>query len=176
MLSSTTIAVKPIRALKASMARPKKAAGSRTASRAPRASRRLEIGGLHGHLGYFARRLQLWIFKDFIRALAALKVKPAQYSVLLLIEANAGASQSAIAQTLSIERARLARMLHALEDRGWVARVAVDGRTNGLQLTARGRQMLARVKHAALRHEDNLARRLGAKRRAQLLALLKDFG
>lgn len=169
MLSLTTIAVKRRWTLKARMTRP-----ARTAKRRDPTDR-LNIGGLERHLGYFARRFQLWIFKDFIRSLAALKVKPAQYSVLLLIEANSGASQSAIAGTLGIERARLARMLHVFEDRGWVARRALDGRTNELHVTTRGRQMLARIKRAALDHEENLGRRLGAKRRLQLLGLLKDF-
>jgi DNA-binding MarR family transcriptional regulator len=153
--------------------RPKARSGRR--SRGTDASR-LEIGGLNEHLGYFVRRFQLWIFQDFIRTLAALKVKPAQYSLLLVIEANPGASQSAIAQTLNIERARLARMLHALEDRGWVARLAIDGRTNALQLTSSGRLTLKRIKAAALRHEAKLAARLGAKRRRGLLDLLRDFG
>jgi DNA-binding MarR family transcriptional regulator len=150
-------------------------ARTRPARRAAAASR-LDIGGLNEHLGYFVRRFQLWIFTDFIRTLATLKVKPAQYSLLLVIEANPGASQSTIAQTLGIERARLARMLHALEDRGWVARLPIDGRTNALQLTPSGRLALKRVKAAALRHEAKLAVRLGAKGRRDLLGLLRDFG
>jgi DNA-binding MarR family transcriptional regulator len=151
-------------------------AGTARPGRRGAAASRLDIGGLNEHLGYFVRRFQLWIFQDFIRTLAALKVKPAQYSLLLVIEANPGASQSAIAQTLDIERARLARMLHALESRGWVARLALDGRTNALQLTASGRQTLKRVKSAALKHEAKLAARLGVKARRGLLGLLRDFG
>ena len=27
----------------------------------------LELGQLNNHLGYFLRRLQIWVFKDFIR-------------------------------------------------------------------------------------------------------------
>src|SRR5262245_49626670 len=68
---------------------------------------RLGLGHLNQHLGYFVRRLQLIIFKDFIRELASMKLRPAQYSVLLLIEANPGSSQAAIGRTLGIERARL---------------------------------------------------------------------
>jgi hypothetical protein len=67
---------------------------------------RLKLGTLDGHLGYFLRRLQIAVFKDFIRTLAPMDVRPAQYSVLLLIEANPGRSQAAIGQALDIERAR----------------------------------------------------------------------
>ena len=76
---------------------------------------KLALGQLNRHLGYFLRRLQLWVFQDFIRTLAPLKVRPAQYSVLLIVEANPGRSQATVGKTLGIERARLARMLHALE-------------------------------------------------------------
>src|SRR5262249_18812616 len=62
-----------------------------------------DLGRLVGHLGYFVRRAQLWIFQDFIRTLAKVDIRPAQYSVLLLIEANPGLSQSTLAQTLGIE-------------------------------------------------------------------------
>ena len=32
-----------------------------------------------GHLGYSVRRLQVWIFQDFVRTLAAFDIRPAQY-------------------------------------------------------------------------------------------------
>src|SRR4029453_7325509 len=89
-----------------------------------RAEKSLELGQLNNHLGYFLRRLQIWVFKDFIQTLRVMKVRPAQYSVMLVIEANPGRSQAAIAQTLSIERARLARLLHELERRKWINRRA----------------------------------------------------
>src|SRR5215475_2230272 len=79
------------------------------------AADQLKLGALDGHLGYFLRRLQVSVFKDFIRTLAPMDVRPAQYSVMLLIEANPGRSQAAIGQALDIERARLARLLHGLE-------------------------------------------------------------
>src|SRR3982750_2594194 len=46
---------------------------------------RLKLGALEGHLGYFLRRLQVSVFKDFMRTLAPMDVRPAQYSVLLLV-------------------------------------------------------------------------------------------
>ena len=49
-----------------------------------------DLGRLVGHLGYFVRRAQLWIFQDFIRTLAEVDIRPAQYSVLLVIKANPG--------------------------------------------------------------------------------------
>ena len=40
----------------------------------------LDIGVLNEHLGYFIRRLQVWVFQDFIRTLAPVDIRPAQYS------------------------------------------------------------------------------------------------
>jgi len=139
---------------------------------------RLGLGHLNQHLGYFVRRLQLIIFKDFIRELASIKLRPAQYSVLLLIEANPGSSQAAIGRTLGIERARLARLLHDLERREWIERRSAngDGRSHALFLVPAGARALARSKKLAARHEAHMTKLLGAKRKSALLDLLKDLG
>src|SRR5690348_16309234 len=70
-----------------------------------------DLGALDGHLGYFIRRLQIWVFQDFIRTLAPLEISPAQFSVLSVIHANEGLSQAELGNTLAIERARLVRLL-----------------------------------------------------------------
>src|ERR1700690_3758545 len=84
------------------------AAKSRDGRNAASSARKekLAIGQLNNHLGYFLRRLQIWVFQDFIQMLGTMKVRPAQYSVLLIIEANPGRSQAAIGQTLGLERGR----------------------------------------------------------------------
>ena len=107
-----------------------------------------------------------------------MKVRPAQYSVLLIIEANPGRSQAAIGQTLGIERARLARLLHELERRKWISRRASgsDARSHCLHLTADGEKALARIKSLAAQHEARLAEHVGTNRRTQLMDLLRDFG
>jgi DNA-binding MarR family transcriptional regulator len=138
----------------------------------------VKLGALDGHLGYFLRRLQVSVFKDFIRTLAPMDVRPAQYSVLLLIEANPGRSQAAIGQALDIERARLARLLHVLEDRRWIERRASagDGRSHSLFLTREGEKALVRIKALTARHEAWLIEFAGSKRYSALMDLLKDFG
>ena len=97
----------------------------------------LDIGVLNEHLGYFIRRLQVWVFQDFIRTLAPVDIRPAQYSVLVVIAANPGLSQSDLADRLGIERARLVRVLDKLEKRGLTQRLAspTDRRSHALRLT-----------------------------------------
>ncbi len=132
---------------------------------------------LDAHLGYFVRRLQVWVFQDFIRTLGRIDISPAQFSVLVVISANRGLSQSELAATLGIERARLARLLHRLEGRGLIERLAsdADGRRHALKLTPQGRTLLARAKTLASHHEQRLKEKLGAERHALLLSALREF-
>jgi len=140
--------------------------------------RSVDLGRLSGHhLGYLIRRAQIWIFQDFIRTLAEVNIRPAQYSVLLVIEANVGLSQSALARTLGIERARLVHLLDGLEARNMVqrARSKHDKRSHTLTLTARGRSALGRIKVLADEHEQRLAQKVGVPNHKKLLRLLAAF-
>ena len=162
---------------------PEAATGRRRTVRPSRASGlapadRLDIAELNDHVGYFLRRLQVALFKNFIRTLAPLDVRPAQYSVMVLIAANPGRSQAAIGQALSIERARLARMLHGLERRQWIERRAApdDARSHSLFLTAAGVKALSQIRRLAAKHEARMVEVIGGERRATLLELLREFG
>ena len=137
----------------------------------------LDLGVLDGHLGYFVRRLQVWIFQDFVRTLAAFDIRPAQFSVLVVIEANPGLSQADLGETLGIERARLVRLLDGLEKRGLTRRQPSpnDRRSHALSLTEAGQAALKRIKSLAAEHEAHLANRLGPDKRDVLLAALRDF-
>ena len=145
--------------------------------RAARLRRSLDLGLLQDHLGYFVRRLQVWVFQDFVRTLASLDIRPAQYSVLVVVEANSGLSQADLAERLGIERARLVRLLDGLERRGLLRRRASrrDRRSHALVLTREGLRRLKRMKLLAAEHEANLTRRLGAEKRALLLAILRGL-
>lgn len=138
----------------------------------------LSLGVLEAHLGYFLRRVQVWVFQDFLRTLSRHDVRPAQYSVLAVIEANPGLSQSDLADLLGIERARLARMLDRLEKRGLAERRPSprDRRSHALYLSREGQKALKRIKVLAGQHEANLAEKLGPEKRRLMIELLRDFG
>lgn len=150
--------------------------GPRPARR--KAARDVNVGPLEGHLGYYIRRVQVWVFQDFIRSLAPLEIRPAQYSVLTVIGANAGLSQSDLADTLAIERARLVHLLDKLEKRGLIERQASphDRRSHALHLTADGQKLLKQAKALAARHEANLTRILGEDNYKATLDIFRQFG
>jgi DNA-binding MarR family transcriptional regulator len=138
----------------------------------------MDLAQLNGHVGYFLRRLQVAVFKDFIRTLAPVDVRPAQYSVLVLITANPGRSQAAIGKTLNIERARLARMLHELERRNWIERRSSsgDGRSHALYMTLAGKEAMTRITRLAAQHEKRMVKFVGGALRKELLRSLRRFG
>src|SRR5215468_5676865 len=137
----------------------------------------LDLGVLSDHLGYFIRRLQVWVFQDFIRTLAPIDIRPAQYSVLVVIAANPGLSQSDLAATLAIERARLVRLLDKLEKRGLTRRLnsRTDRRSHALRLTGDGQRILRRAKALAAAHEARLNAMLGDEQRKSIIDALRRF-
>lgn len=139
--------------------------------------RDIDLDVLTQHLGYGLRRAQVWVFQDFIRTLSVIDLRPAQYSVLVVIGANPGLSQAELADGLAIERARLVHMLDHLQKRGLTERLPspTDRRTHALQLTKDGQKLLKRAKALAARHEARLTEKIGAPARAQMLDLLQVF-
>jgi DNA-binding MarR family transcriptional regulator len=153
----------------------RRAAIKETRAETPRPGRRrpIDLGVLDQHLGYSTRRLQLWIFQDFIRRLAEVDIRPAQYSVLVVIDANPGLSQADLAEALGIERARMVHLLDRLESRKLIERhpSAFDRRSHALRLAREGQRLLKRAKALAADHEARLDEILGG-RRQQLIDLL----
>ena len=137
----------------------------------------VDLGVLNEHVGYFARRLQVWIFQDFGRMLAKYDIRPAQFSVLVVIEANPGLSQADLADALGIQRPRLVLVLDDLERRGLTRRLRLprDRRYHSLALTREGLRKLKRIKSLAALHEARLEEVLGPGKRDVLLPILREF-
>jgi len=137
----------------------------------------IELGVLDEHLGYLVRRLQVWIFQDFERALARYDIRPGQYSVLVVIEANPGLSQADLADALGIQRTRLVLLLDDLERRGLIRRLRLpsDRRYHALALTRGGQKKLKRIKSLAAIHEARVEEVLGPGKRGVLIPILREF-
>jgi DNA-binding MarR family transcriptional regulator len=137
----------------------------------------LASADLSHSLGYRIRRAQLWVFKDVSRRLAAFDISAAQFSVLSVIEANPGVNQLAIAQSLSIERAGLGRLVDHLERRGLVQRSAsaINRRYYVLYLTGAGTALLGRLRPAIAESENTLAAKIGPRAFKELQRALSIF-
>jgi DNA-binding MarR family transcriptional regulator len=135
----------------------------------------LETGSTGAVIGYRLRRAQLSVFQRFLSVFEEVGLRPAEYSVLVMIADNPGRKQTEIAEVLGIKRANFVTLVHGLEERGLVERREADGdrRANALHLTRSGRTFVsnARTLHDSL--EADLIDRLGGTRaRDTLLALL----
>jgi DNA-binding MarR family transcriptional regulator len=135
----------------------------------------LETGGTAGIIGYRLRRAQVSVFQRFLATFEELKLRPADYSVLVLIADNPGRKQTEIAEVLGIKRANFVTLAHGLEERGLIERrpAAEDKRANALHLSQAGKAFLAqaRARHDAM--ESDLIERLGGPAgRDALLGLL----
>jgi DNA-binding MarR family transcriptional regulator len=135
----------------------------------------LSAGGTTGLIGYRLRRAQLAVFQRFLSVFDQLKLRPADYSVLVLIADNPGRKQTAIAEALGIKRANFVTLAHGLEQRGLIERrpSVGDKRANALHLTADGTAFLSRARALHDAMESELVDRLGGPgRRDHLLELL----
>ena len=134
----------------------------------------ISLGPLAGYVGFMLRRIQTTVFSDFIASLGELDLRPAQYSLLEVIDANPGLRQSDAAAALGIQKANFVALVNELERRALVQRrrSTADRRSYSLHLQARGRRLLeaARDRHDA--QESRLRALLGAQDRDRLLALL----
>ena len=157
------------------MASRSKPGGRETRTTAARPSAApVDLGPLPGLIGYALRRAQLATFQDFNQTMASLDIRPAQFSVLLLIVVNPGISQTALSEALSIKTANLAVMLNTLEARGLAKRRpgTSDRRSHALHLTPPGKALLRQLLERVADHEQRQVARLGADEKQQLLMLL----
>lgn len=162
-----------------------RAQAKRSASRAPEApAERAEIdfGPLGQRLGYALRRAQIAVFRDFFAAFAEFDIRPAQYSILTIIEANPGLKQTQVCDALGIKRTNFVAMVDELEARGLVRRDEAPGdrRSHALVLAPSGEALMPKLHATSERHEKRLVAALGASRHKDMLralnALAADFG
>jgi DNA-binding MarR family transcriptional regulator len=138
----------------------------------------LDLGPLAEMTGYALRRAQIAVFEDFIEALAEVDLRPAQFSVLHVLDRAPGCTQSAVASALGIQRANFVALLDTLETRGLARRAPspTDKRSHALYLTPEGMRVLARARELEAAHEARQIERLGGKdKRAELLALAQKL-
>lgn len=140
----------------------------------PASDSQLDFGPLPGLVGYAMRRKQVAVFADFIATLAELGLRPAQFSVLLLIERNPGRRQSEIAEALGIQRPNFVAMMEEMDRRGLTRRLTseADRRSYVLELTDSGRTLLERATALVREHEARITRNLSRDEVDRLLALL----
>jgi DNA-binding MarR family transcriptional regulator len=126
-------------------------------------------------LGYHLRRASVAVMADLAASLAPLNLTPVEASVLFVIGASGGVTQAEIGRRLGIARANMAPLMARLIEAGLVARAAVDGRSQALNLSPAGREVHDQARAAAQAHEARLFGGFTAAERARILARLRDL-
>lgn len=122
--------------------------------------------------GYVLRRASAAALAELNERLAPLQLRHAEVAMLMLTQSAPGLTQSHAARVLDIQRANMAPFVARLEARGWLKRRQVDGRTQALDLTRRGRMVLGRARRVVEAHEAALLARVPDKLKPMVLPVL----
>ena len=135
----------------------------------------LSVGILPNLLGYNVRRAEIALWRDFSRTVGEGEVRPALFSLMILVEANPGVAQIDIANQLDIDKATIVGLVQRLQKRQCVVcrQSEVDRRRQGIFLTERGQKELNQLRQEMLDHETRFTRLFSAQELAQLFTLLR---
>lgn len=134
----------------------------------------VSLGPLPTQIGFLLRLAQLAVFHDFIRSFSAVDIRPAQHSVLTLIQYNPGIRQAELSAVLGIKRANVVPLLDGLEKRKLVRRIRAesDRRSYTLHLTDKGLELMKILTRLREEHETRLRDLIGEEACGTLLELL----
>lgn len=164
------------RAASAPEAPPAPAAPGHSGARPPTAAPDvLDTSFLEDLVGYNARRVSIAIGNVFYERMAPYGLKQADFSVLVLLAHNPGATSRQLCATLDILPPNFVRLIAALDRRGLIERRPhpQDGRAVGLYLTTEGQALAAETSSLVTELESELAARFSERERLTLRRLLK---
>jgi len=123
--------------------------------------------------GYALRRASAAVMARLAARLASLHLRPSEASVLLVIDANPGVTQSEIGRLLDIARANMAPLTARLAARDLIVRESAGGRSHGLTLSDSGRRLTRKAQRIVTAVEAELMERIPPAQRAAFVRTLK---
>ena len=123
--------------------------------------------------GYALRRAANATAAELAARLAETGLRQSDVSVLILIGENPMVTASQIGRALDIQRANMVPLLKRLEDQGLIARAPIDGKSQGLDLTAAGKARLGEARRVVEAFERELIARVPPEHRPHLLPALE---
>ena len=96
-------------------------------------------------LGYHLRRASAAMLSQLGEGFSELDLKVTETSVLVMVEANPGMKQSDIGRALGIKSANMAPLVAVLNDRGFINKKPLDGRSQGLHLSEEGKKVVRKI-------------------------------
>lgn len=124
-------------------------------------------------LGYQLRRASQAMLVDLGTELAKLDVKVTEMSVLMIIGANPGITQSEVSRVLAIQRANMVPLVTQLEKRGAVCKAVATGRAQALRLTPAGQTLMRKCQKSITQHEKRFLKDTSKTQREALIKTLR---
>ncbi len=135
----------------------------------------LDEGVLASVIGYHITLAIITTRRLYMRAVGApLKLKPVEYSILMLLLANDAVTPKQLCRTLHVSAPNLTLLLDGLQQRELVTRVRseTDRRSQLIHLTRQGEQAARKARDLTPSMEHDL-RNLSSAERAMLIELLQ---
>jgi len=125
--------------------------------------------------GYLLRRASASALADLNQRLAEIDINHTDVSLLVLIGANPGVTQSDAARMLGIQRANMVGLIARIEGRGWLVRERVDGRSQALSLSTAGDRVLEQAWAIVNAFEASLVGRVPVDLQPHLIPILRHL-
>lgn len=127
--------------------------------------------------GHLIRRLQQISFALFVDQARAFDITPVQYAALVAINSHPGIDQTALCNSVALDRSTVGGVVGRLEKKKLVRRLngAVDRRTRSLYITPAGRKLITDVEPAVQSTQRLILAPLKASERVLFLRMLKEL-
>ena len=135
----------------------------------------LDYSGLQHLLGFQLAQADIPARSLYFKHIGEqLGLRPVEFSILMLLAFNPGASPKQIAQALALSAPNLTVMLDRLVDKGWIERTRsqTDRRAQHLHLSGSGRELAQRAHEVSQTMESDMLAQLTEGERAMLRELL----
>ena len=135
----------------------------------------IDYGLLSNAISYHLRHSQLAVANSFADVLAEQGLRPADFSVLVIVGGNPGLKQSDVAEALGIQRANFVAIVDSMEEKDLLVRRRSDEdrRVHFLDMTEKGTALLDSLSEKWRDREEKLIDKIGGeKARDKLLTLL----
>ena len=127
--------------------------------------------------GFLVRRLHQISVAIFLEEMASLEITPVQYGALMIVAAEPGIDQSALAAELGVDRANAGDVLARLSKGGYLTRQPslTDRRFIQVGITEEGTLLLRKAADRAEKVQDRLLRPLAPKDRKAFVAMMNQI-
>lgn len=128
-------------------------------------------------VGYNCQRAYLNILPLFIERMAQYDLRPVDYTILTLTNANPDLSQKRLAHAIKVSPPNLTPLIDRLEKRSLIARMRnpADKRSQVLALTPQGKKLCEEADRMVFELEYEATSMLADDERAELLRLLQKI-